>query len=84
MLIQYNNIKTGQINKNIHCIESLDWNLYHHQNAHYMVTTLNDNVLDLLNCLALIKSRRVRHTPKHWFNNEIQQAMNERKAAYDC
>ena len=95
-----NNIKTEKINKNIvisgrkfdginanelnHCIESLNWNLHHHQNADDMVATLNDNVLDVLNRFAPIKSRRVRHTPKLWFNNEIKHAMDERKAAYDC
>lgn len=44
---------------------------------------LNGNIQILLNRLAPLKSRRVRHSPQHWFNNEIKQAMDERKIAYD-
>lgn len=57
---------------------------YYHQNVDDMVTTLNDNVhRNLLNRFAPLKSRRVRHTSKRWFNNEIKQAMEEIKVAYD-
>lgn len=40
------------------------------------------NILNLLDRYAPPKSRRVRHAPKHWFNNDIKQALDERETAY--
>lgn len=48
-----------------------------------MVNTLNGNIVNLMNRFAPLKSRRVGYSPKHWFNNDIKQAMDERKAVYD-
>lgn len=93
------NIKTEEIDKNIVIsgrkfndidanelidrMELLNWNFDNHRNVDDMVTTLNDNVRNLLNHFAPLKSLRVRHTPKHWFNSGIKQAMDGRKTAYD-
>lgn len=98
LLCSYN-IKTEKIDKNIvisgrkfsdidenelfDSVELLNWNFDHYQNVDLMVLTLNDNIRQLLDRFAPFKSRRVRHKPKHWFNNDIKQAMDERKAAYD-
>jgi len=98
LLCSYN-IKTEKLNNNIvirgrkfdninqnelfHEIDMLDWNFNLSRTVDDMVSTLNGNIVTLLERFAPLKSRRVRHTPKHWFNNDIKQAMDERNVAYD-
>lgn len=77
---RFNHINSNELN---YRMESLDWNFDHYHNIDSMVSTLNNNIINIMNSIAPLKSHRVRRTPKHWFNNEMKLALDERKTAYD-
>lgn len=64
-------------------VRELDWNFNQHDNIDDKVRALNNNILNLLNRFAPIKTRRFKHEPKAWFNNDIKSALEERRVSYD-
>jgi hypothetical protein len=64
-------------------LKTLDWNFNKLENIEYIVDLLTNNILNLLNQFAPIKTYKTKYLPKKWFNNQIKIALSDRKTAYD-
>jgi hypothetical protein len=64
-------------------LKTLNWNFSTFNNVNHIVDLLTNNILNLLDRFAPLKTYKVKHPPKNWFNNEIKPAMSDRKTAYD-
>lgn len=64
-------------------IGTLDWNFENISDVNIMAEVLNSNILYLIDRFAPIKTRSINYSPKPWFNDNIKQALSDRKIAYD-